>query len=298
MIHVEGLTKTYGSTTAVDSLSFEVRAGAITGFVGPNGAGKSTTMQMMVGLTRPDSGNVTYAGTSYRDLGTPGRVVGTMLDPRIAHPGRSARNHLRTLAALHGVPKSRVNDCLEQVGLESVAKKRAKGFSLGMAQRLALASALIANPEVLMLDEPFNGLDPDGIRWLRGLLRNFADQGGTVLVSSHLISELSLFADDLVVIGSGRLLAAAPVADITSANEVSVLVESPAIVQLEQVLMSRNIATERVETGLSVSGLTRAEVSEIAMAHQIPLHGLTETSRSLEDTLIDMTSSSVEYVAR
>jgi ABC-2 type transport system ATP-binding protein len=216
MIDVTGLTKLYGNRRAVDELSFTLRAGRVTGFVGPNGAGKSTTMRMMVALTRPDRGEVRYDGVPYRDLAHPARTVGSVLDPRCMHPGRTARNHLRATAALSAIPGSRVDEVLADVGLESVADTRAGTFSLGMRQRLALATALVGDPQVLLLDEPSNGLDPDGIRWLRNRLRRFADAGGTVFVSSHLIAELAKFADDLVVVGAGRLIAAETVDAVTS----------------------------------------------------------------------------------
>jgi ABC-2 type transport system ATP-binding protein len=221
MITVSGLTKQYGTRLAVDDMTFDVAAGRVTGFVGPNGAGKSTTMRMMVGLTRPGSGDVRYAGVHYRDLKNPARTVGSVLDARCMHPVRTARNHLRATAALSGIPGSRVDDVLADVGLESVADERAGGFSLGMRQRLALATALLGDPRVLLLDEPSNGLDPDGIRWLRNRLRSFADAGGTVFVSSHLIAELAKFADDLVVVGAGRLIAAETVESVTSRTGMS-----------------------------------------------------------------------------
>jgi ABC-2 type transport system ATP-binding protein len=216
MIDVTGLTKHYGERRAVDDLSFELRSGRVTGFVGPNGAGKSTTMRMMVGLSRPDGGEVRYDGARYADLDQPARTVGSVLDARCMHPGRTARNHLRATAALSGIAPSRVEEVLADVGLEPVADRRAGGFSLGMRQRLALAGALLGDPRVLLLDEPSNGLDPDGIRWLRNRLRSFADAGGTVLVSSHLIAELGRFADDLVVVGAGRLIAAETVDSLTA----------------------------------------------------------------------------------
>jgi ABC-2 type transport system ATP-binding protein len=216
MITVTGLTKHYGDRVAVDDLGFDLAAGRVTGFVGPNGAGKSTTMRMMVGLTRPHRGEVRYDGVRYGDLSNPARMVGSVLDARCMHPGRTARNHLRATAALSDIPSRRVEEVLAEVGLETVADDRAGGFSLGMRQRLALATALLGEPRVLLLDEPSNGLDPDGIRWLRNHLRAFADAGGTVFVSSHLIAELARFADDLVVVGAGRLIAAETVESVTS----------------------------------------------------------------------------------
>jgi ABC-2 type transport system ATP-binding protein len=213
MITVSHLTKSYGRRTVVDDLSFELAAGRITGFVGPNGAGKSTTMRMMVGLARPDAGEVTYDGSKYADLRDPARRVGVVLDARAMHPGRSARNHLRAMAAISSLPEIRVDEVLHLVGLDAAADQRVGGFSLGMRQRLAIAGALLGDPEVLMLDEPANGLDPDGIRWLRTMLTGFADDGGTVFVSSHFIAELATFAHDLVVVGNGRLLTAEPLAE-------------------------------------------------------------------------------------
>lgn len=221
MITVTGLTKRYGGRRAVDDLSFGLEPGRVTGFVGPNGAGKSTTMRMMVGLARPDRGEVLYDGVRYGELAHPARTVGCVLDARCMHPGRTARNHLRAVAALSAIPASRVDDVLADVGLESVADRRAGRFSLGMRQRLALATALLGDPRVLLLDEPSNGLDPDGIRWLRHRLRRFAEVGGTVFVSSHLIAELARLADDLVVVGGGRLIAAETVESLTSRTGMS-----------------------------------------------------------------------------
>ena len=221
MITVTGLTKHYGERRAVDDLSFELEAGRVTGFVGPNGAGKSTTMRMMVALARPDRGEVRYDGVRYAHLAHPARTVGSVLDARCMHPGRTARNHLRATAALSDIPSSRVDDVLADVGLERVADERAGRFSLGMRQRLALATALLGDPRVLLLDEPSNGLDPDGIRWLRIRLRRFADAGGTVLVSSHLIAELAKLADDLVVVGAGKLIAAETVDSVTTRTGLS-----------------------------------------------------------------------------
>ncbi len=213
MITVSHLTKSYGKRTVVDDLSFELAAGRITGFVGPNGAGKSTTMRMMVGLARPDAGTVTFGGRDYADLRDPVRTVGVVLDARAMHPGRSARNHLRVMAAISSLPEDRVDSVLHLVGLDTAANQRVGGFSLGMRQRLAIAGALLGEPEVLMLDEPANGLDPNGIRWLRTMLNDFADAGGTVFVSSHFIAELATFAHDLVVVGDGRLITAEPLAE-------------------------------------------------------------------------------------
>lgn len=216
MITVRGLTKQYGTRTAVDDLSFDLAAGRVTGFVGPNGAGKSTTMRMMVGLARPDAGEVRYDGVRYSDLRLPARIVGSVLDVRSMHPGRTARDHLRASAALSGLPSTRIDEVLDGLGLRGAADQKAGSFSLGMRQRLALATATLGDPNVLLLDEPTNGLDPDGIRWLRNHLRAFADVGGTVFMSSHLIAELAKVADDLIVVGAGRLIASDTVNAITS----------------------------------------------------------------------------------
>ena len=297
MIKVSALTKNYGDRVAVGDMTFEVASGRVTGFVGPNGAGKSTTMRMMVGLTRPDSGEVRYAGTRYTDLMNPARVVGSVLDARCMHPGRTAQDHLRATAAMSGIAKSRVDEVLAAVGLETAAKQRACGFSLGMRQRLALAGALLGNPEVLLLDEPANGLDPDGIRWLRNYLRDFADQGGTVFVSSHLIGELSMFADDLVVIGGGRLLAAESVSGITAANETMVIVETLQAADLVQLLAREGIRAETLGSQLVVHGASRTDVSQLAFENRIRLDQLSESSKSLEDSLLEMTSATAEFAS-
>ena len=297
MITVTGVTKRYGQRTAVDDLSFEVATGRVTGFVGPNGAGKSTTLRIMVGLTRPDHGQVCYAGVRYTDLTTPARVVGSVLDTRCTHPGRTARDHLRAAAALSGITSRRVDEVLAVVGLETAARQRAGGFSLGMRQRLALATALLGRPQVLLLDEPANGLDPDGIRWLRAYLRDFADRGGTVFVSSHLISELSAFVDDLVVIGGGRLLAADRLAAIAAGDDVTVLVETPQATALTDLLLARDIDAVAVGDRLVVRGASRVAVSGLAFDHHIQLTELTETSTSLEDRLLDLTRASAEFAA-
>jgi len=297
MITVTGLTKYYGDRLAVDDLGFDLAAGRVTGFVGPNGAGKSTTMRMMVDLARPDRGQVRYDGVRYVDLAHPARTVGSVLDARCMHPGRTARNHLRATAALSNIPTSRVDDVLTDVGLESVADERAGGFSLGMRQRLALASALLGDPRVMLLDEPSNGLDPDGIRWLRNHLSDFAERGGTVFVSSHLISELAMFADDLVVVGAGKLLAAETVEAMTAHNDVTVLVETPQPGELVQVLSAHGFSVEAEGDRLVVQGTTKATVSQLAFDNHIRLVGLSETAQSLEDSLLAMTGASAEFAA-
>lgn len=297
IIRVSHVSKSYDGKAAVDDMSFDVTAGRVTGFVGPNGAGKSTTMRMMVGLTEPDRGEVRYAGTRYTDLVDPARVVGSVLDAQCMHPGRTARNHLRSLAALSGIGHSRVEEVLSQVGLETAADQRAGGFSLGMRQRLALAGALLGDPEILLLDEPANGLDPDGIRWLRTYLGDFARRGGTVFVSSHLISELSQFADDLVVIGGGSLIAAASVDAIVATNESAVVVETPQSDDFADILAPIGASVTRTGDQFVIRGATRADVADLAFEQRIKLLQLTETQRSLEDTLLEMTSVTAEFAS-
>ena len=256
MITVSALTKRYGPRVAVDDLTFDIAPGRVTGFVGPNGAGKSTTMRMMVGLTRPDHGDVRYHGVSYTQLLRPARVVGSVLDARCMHPGRTARNHLRAAAALSNLPARRADEVLNEVGLDTAADQRAGGFSLGMRQRLALAAALLGEPEVLLLDEPSNGLDPDGIRWLRNSLSGFATRGGTVFVSSHLIAELAMFADDLVVVGGGRLITAEPVATTLARGESTVVVRTPHAAMLATVLDRHGIGVDIDGDRLTAHGTT------------------------------------------
>ena len=297
MITVTGLTKHYGDRTAVDDLTFTVASSRVTGFVGPNGAGKSTTMRMMVGLTRPDRGEVRYDGVRYADLRHPARLVGTVLDPRCMHPGHTARNHLRAMAAMSDIPTARVDEVLVDVGLESAAGQRTGGFSLGMRQRLALAGALLGDPQVLLLDEPSNGLDPDGIRWLRHHLTDFARRGGSVFVSSHLISELSMFADDLVVVGGGRLLAAETVEAITARHAATVVAETPRAADLARLLADRQLTVETAGERLIVRGTTKATVSQVAFDHGIRLDELSEVGPSLEETLLHMTGASAEFAS-
>ena len=297
MINVSQLSKRYGKHVVVDDMSFEVAAGRVTGFVGPNGAGKSTTMRMMVGLTRPERGEVRYRGVHYNDLLRPACVVGSVLDARCMHPGRTARHHLHAVARLSGIPVRRVADVLHEVGLDAAADQRAGGFSLGMRQRLALAGALLGQPEVLLLDEPSNGLDPDGIRWLRGSLRAFADQGGTVFVSSHLIAELAMFADDLVVVGGGRLLVAEPVATIMGRGDTTVHVRTPDAAELASLLNRADITVRAQGPTLSAHGTTTDVVSQIAFDHQLRIVEISETSRSLEEILLDITGATAEFAS-
>jgi len=297
MITVTGLTKQYGRRVVVDDVTFDVATGRVTGFVGPNGAGKSTTMRMMVGLTRPDRGDVRYHGVSYTRLRHPARVVGAVLEARCMHPGRTARNHLLAAAALSSIPAQRVDEVLREVGLESAAEQRTGGFSLGMRQRLALAGALLGEPEFLLLDEPSNGLDPDGIRWLRNSLSDFAARGGTVFVSSHLIAELAMFADDLVVVGGGKLLTAEPLHATLARGDSTVIVRTPNPVELARLLDDHGVTVSAAAGHLRVRDASTATVSQIAFDHRIQVTEITETSRSLEEILIDLTGASAEFAA-
>jgi len=297
MITVSSLTKRYGSRLAVDDITFDVADGRVTGFVGPNGAGKSTTMRMMVGLTRPDHGDVRYHGVDYTRLQHPTHVVGSVLDARAMHPGRTARQHLRAMAALSRIPERRVDAVLHDVGLDTAAEQRAGGFSLGMRQRLALAGALLSEPDVLLLDEPSNGLDPDGIRWLRTSLSDFAAQGGTVFVSSHLIGELEMFADDLVVVGGGKLLAAEPVAATLARGETRVIVRSPDASEFGRVLDRHDISVCVDGDRLIAKRTTLTAVAQLAFDHRIQVVEITEAARSLEEILLELTGASAEFAA-
>ncbi|KQS00268.1 ABC transporter ATP-binding protein [Williamsia sp. Leaf354] len=298
MINVQGLTKTYGATRAVDDLTFEVKPGMVTGFLGPNGAGKSTTMRMMLGLDNPTSGTATINGRPYRELTDPLRQVGALLDAKWVHPNRSARSHLRWMAAASGVPVSRVDQVLEDVGLTAVAGKKAGGFSLGMSQRLGLAGALLGDPGVLLFDEPVNGLDPEGIVWIRKFMRALATQGRTVLVSSHLLTEMSLTADHLVVIGQGRLMADCSVKEFTSQAQRIVTVRSPQLPQLHTALVAQGLAPAPAADGssaMTVPDVTTDQIGEIAAANSIVLHELSGSTASLEEVFMALTASSVQY---
>ena len=299
MIQASELTKRYGAKTAVDGLSFTVRPGVVTGFLGPNGAGKSTTMRMILGLDAPSAGDVTVGGRRYRDLPAPLHQVGALLEARAIHTGRSAVNHLLALAHTHGIPRRRVDEVIEVVGLRSVARKRAGTFSLGMGQRLGIASALLGDPHTLVLDEPVNGLDPEGIHWIRTLLRALAAEGRTIFVSSHLMSEMALTADHLIVVGRGRLLADMPTADfIAQASPALVRVRSPHATQLRELLLQDGVTVTSDELGvLEVSGLDSAEIGERAAAAQLTLHELAAHSASLEAAFMEMTRDAVEYEA-
>lgn len=298
-IEVAGITKRFGSAVAVDDLSFSVRPGAVTGFIGPNGAGKSTTMRMMLALDRPDAGRATFDGLPYRQIRDPMRSVGALLDAKAVHPRRSARNHLRMYAASNGIPDSRVDEVIGLVGLADVASRRAGGFSLGMAQRLGLALALLGDPPVVILDEPANGLDPDGIIWIRTFMRYLADQGHSVFVSSHLLSELGQVVDDLVVIGKGRLLALGSLHDVLgTGGRDAVTVVSPDALRLAELVRDRGVIVATDDSNrIEVAGLDAVAVGELAAAHGIVLHELTPREPSLEDAYLRLTSDSREFRA-
>ncbi|QJY49034.1 ATP-binding cassette domain-containing protein [Pseudonocardia broussonetiae] len=298
MIEIRNLTRTYGPTTAVDDLSVTVRPGVVTGFLGPNGAGKSTTMRVTVGLTRPTSGEVVVNGHRYDRHAAPLHEVGALLDAHAVHPGRSARAHLRALAATHGIGPRRVDEVLDTVGLTDVAGQRAGGFSLGMGQRLGIAAALLGDPQVVLLDEPVNGLDPDGIRWIRALLRGLAAEGRTVFVSSHLMSEMALTADHLVILGQGRLLADMSLAELTASASGQVLVRSPQADELSRLLSADGVTiTDTGTGGLSVTGRTAEEIARVALSFRILLTELTPVHASLEDAYHAMTQHDVRYRA-
>ncbi|HWD25502.1 MAG TPA: ATP-binding cassette domain-containing protein [Acidimicrobiales bacterium] len=297
MIEARGLTKHYGDKLAVDGLSFDIRPGKVTGFLGPNGSGKSTTMRMIVGLDGPDAGTVRVNGRRYRDLPWPLREVGSLLEAKAIHPGRSARAHLWMLAQTNNIPKSRVGEVLDLVGLHDVAGRRAGKFSLGMGQRLGIAAALLGDPEVLLFDEPVNGLDPDGIRWVRNLLRGLASEGRTVFVSSHLMSEMALTADEVVVIGRGRLIAQMPVEELISADHRSyVRVRSPQLDPFKLALQRAGASVELEADGsLSVRGMGEADIGDLALAEHVALHELAPQSASLEEAFMELTGESVEF---
>ena len=297
MIEARGLTKDYGQKRAVDDLTFTVRPGIVTGFLGPNGSGKSTTMRLVLGLDAPTAGSVTVNGKRYRDHTAPLHEVGAVLEARSVHPGRSAYNHLLALAQTHGIPRRRVDELIELVGLEEVARKRAGAFSLGMGQRLGLAAALLGDPSTLLLDEPVNGLDPEGIHWIRNLLKSLAAEGRTVFVSSHLMSEMSLTAEHLIVIGRGRLIADTTVEEfVRRASGTRVLVRSPQATRLADVVSGPDVDVAVVDPGtIEISGLTAAQVGEAAAAHSVVLHELTPQQASLEEAFMELTREDLEY---
>jgi ABC-2 type transport system ATP-binding protein len=299
MIEAVELTKNYGRKRAVDGLSFTVRPGIVTGFLGPNGSGKSTTMRLILGLDRPASGDVTVNGKHYRDHPAPLHEVGALLESRSVHPGRSARNHLLALAQTHGISRKRVDELIDLVGLHDVAKKRAGQFSLGMGQRLGIATALLGDPSTVMLDEPVNGLDPEGIHWMRNLLKRLAAEGRTVFVSSHLMSEMALTADHLIVIGRGRLIADVPVGEfIQGAGRNIVRVRSPQAAELRDLLVGPDVTVTAADDGaLEVSGLTAEQIGDLAAERHLTLHELTHQQASLEEAFMELTRGDLEYHA-
>ena len=300
MIEAQGLVKDYGSKRAVDDLSFTVKPGIVTGFLGPNGSGKSTTMRLILGLDAPNRGNVTVNGKQLKDHRAPLHEVGALLEAKSVHTGRSAYDHLLALAQTHGIGRRRVDELVELVGLAEVARKRGGQFSLGMGQRLGIASALIGDPAVLLLDEPVNGLDPEGIHWIRNLLKKLASEGRTVFVSSHLMNEMAVTADHLIVIGRGRLIADTSVADfIRGASTLRVRVRSPQAMQLIDILSQQGIevAAQSDQGLLEVGGVTAEQIGELAAVQNIVLHELTPIEASLEEAFMDTTRASVEFGA-
>lgn len=300
MIEVTNLTKRYGSATAVDDLTFNVKPGIVTGFLGPNGAGKSTTMRMILGLDRPTEGSALVNGRSLQRHPAPVTELGALLEAGAVHPKRSARNHLRALAATSGLTNARVETVLDIVGLRDVADRAAGGFSLGMGQRLGIASALLGDPSTVMLDEPVNGLDPEGVLWIRNLLKELASEGRTVLVSSHLMSEMAMTAEHFVIIGRGRMIADVTAAELDAlGSEASVLVRSSDDQRLRSLLL-RDGVTVRTEAGssFSVSGIDSAAIGQIAFANDIALEELTTRRSTLEETFMGLTAGAVEYSAQ
>jgi len=306
MIEVRDLTKHYGEKVAVDHLTFTVEPGRVTGFLGPNGAGKSTTMRLVLGLDHPNAGTATINGKRYRDLATPLRTVGALLEAKSVHGGRTARNHLRFLAQTQGLPRVRVDEVLGLVGLQEVADKRAGSFSLGMSQRLGIAAALLGDPEILLLDEPVNGLDPEGVLWIRNLMKQLAAEGRTILVSSHLMNEIAVTADHLIVIGRGKLIVESTTEDVIArSTDKSVRVRTPDAARLGElitaaggsVVASAAAAEPAASNGkdlLTVTGIPAARVGELAASASIVLHELTPVA-SLEDAFMELTSSSLEF---
>lgn len=303
MIRLESLTKIYGKTTAVSNLSFELQPGKVTGFLGPNGSGKSTTMRCILGLDRPTSGRATIGGIEYRNLKSPLTTAGALLDGQAFHKNRSARQHLHTVARTHGFPAARTEEVLALTGLTEVADKKTGGFSLGMAQRLGIATALLGDPDVLLFDEPINGLDPDGVRWIRTLMRSLADQGRTVFVSSHLMSEMALTADTLIIIGRGELIASGPVDDFTRTSErTTVILAGSDLDTMENALQSAGLAPvthpadEAHPQGyLSIAGVKARDIGALMHSAHLELHELSEQHSSLEDVFMELTRSSIEY---
>ena len=299
MIEVRGLTKRYGAKVAVDNLSFGIEPGKVTGFLGPNGAGKTTTMRCILGLDYPNEGTITVDGKVYSDLAYPMREVGALLEAKAVHGGRSAYNHLLCLAQTNSLPRKRVNEVLELVGLTEVAKKRSKGFSLGMSQRLGIAATMLGDPKMLMFDEPVNGLDPEGILWIRNLMKALAAEGRTVFVSSHLMSEMENTADHLIVIGRGKLIADCTMKEfVARASGASVRVRTPSTDQLVRAVTSRGATAGVDDDGsIEVRGMSSEEIGDLAFGEGIRLHELATVRASLEEAFMELTADSVEYRA-
>jgi ABC-2 type transport system ATP-binding protein len=297
MIQLDNLTKTFGSKTAVDGISATIQPGKVTGFLGPNGAGKSTTMRMIMGLDRPTRGTATINGKRYTELRSPLGEVGALLDAKAVHTGRTAYNHLLAMAATHGISKRRVHEVIGLTGLESVAGKRVGGFSLGMGQRLGIAAAMLGDPATLILDEPVNGLDPEGVLWVRQFARHLAGQGRTVFLSSHLMSEMAQTADHIIVLGRGRILADAPVDQILAgATRSAVRVRTPEVERLVAAINGPDITVTGVEAQLlEISGISAAQIGDAAAAAGVALHELTPLSASLEEAYLELTQDDVEY---
>jgi ABC-2 type transport system ATP-binding protein len=297
MIQLDNLTKTFGSKTAVDGISATIQPGKVTGFLGPNGAGKSTTMRMIMGLDRPTRGTATINGKRYGELRSPLGEVGALLDAKAVHTGRTAYNHLLAMAATHGISTKRVHEVIALTGLESVAGKRVGGFSLGMGQRLGIAAAMLGDPATLILDEPVNGLDPEGVLWVRQFARHLAGQGRTVFLSSHLMSEMAQTADHIIVLGRGRILADAPVDQILAgATRSAVRVRTPEVERLVNAITGPDVTVTGVEAQLlEISGLSAAQIGDAAAAAGIALHELTPLSASLEEAYLELTQDEVEY---
>ncbi|MEU9092929.1 ATP-binding cassette domain-containing protein [Streptomyces sp. NPDC048428] len=298
MIEVNGLTKRYGAATAVKDLTFTVRPGEVTGFLGPNGAGKTTTLRMLLGLVEPTAGTATLQGRPFREHSRGLRHVGALLDAGDVHGGRTARAHLAMLARSNGIGRARVDELLGEVGLEGAARRRIGGFSLGMRQRLGIATALLGDPPVLLFDEPLNGLDPEGVLWVRGLFRRLAAEGRTVFVSSHLMTEMEHTADRLVVIGRGELIAAESLTAFSArSTRLSVTVGTPDTAALTPLLTAEGAAVVPDGDRLTVTGLTAARIGELALRHRVPLVELTTLGASLEEAFMELTADSVEYLA-
>jgi len=296
MLKIDHLTKRYKDTLAVDDLDFEVKPGVVTGFLGPNGSGKSTTMRVILGLDHPTKGRATINGKNYADLKSPLREVGALLDAKAVHPGRSARNHLRALAVSNKIKLSRVDEVLEFVGISSVANKKVGGFSLGMSQRLGIAGALLGDPGVLLFDEPVNGLDPEGIRWIREFFRSLAKEGRTVFVSSHLMSEMAVSADQIIVIGRGRFITQGSVDELTATAKGTVFVRSSEPSKLASVVQENGgVVVQNAESGLTIGALSSDQIGALAFAAGVTVLELTPQRASLEDVFMNLTADSLEY---